>query len=81
MSHVPDRMKKELWIVCFLREPVITPFSKCEHPAMLRIVMFEDMPFLYNTVPRCKPIFASGAPPKKPQLSQHWRKNWLCWAD
>lgn len=81
--HVPCLWQNEKGVVdCRF------PRGACHHTPLkvwascwASIVTFEDMPFLYNTVPRCKPIFASGAPPKKPQSSQHQRKNWLCEAD
>lgn len=64
----------------FLGVSHCTP-SRREHPAVPRVVVFEDLPFLYNMAPRREPTISSAAHPETPQLFQHRRKAWLCRAD
>lgn len=39
--------------------------------------MFKVVDFSNRRSPKCKPTSSHGACPKKPNLFQYWRKNWL----
>ena len=72
ITHPWDRVRKELWIGCFLKEYVTTPLSRCElhsKKCLFFTTWSQDGSQLFHLVLIWRNHTCSDWP---------WRRNWLC---